>query len=181
MEKLTHEKGEIAKKIKLVVFDVDGVLTDGTLTYGPDGEHVKRFNVKDGLGLKMLMRHKIEVAVITARESKALIKRMSDLGIVHFYSGVSNKLDVFRSLINEIDLEPAEVAYVGDDVIDLPVMHEVGLSIAVADAHVLVREDADLVASTKGGYGVAREIADFILTSRMSLREVYSNAFNLKN
>jgi len=181
MEKLTHEKGEIAKKIKLVIFDVDGVLTDGTLTYGPEGEYVKHFNVKDGLGLKMLMRHKIGVAVITARESKALIRRMSDLGIVHFYSDVSNKLDVFGNLLNDLDVEPAEVAYVGDDVIDLPVMHEVGLSIAVADAHVLVREDADLVASAKGGSGAAREVADFILASRMPLREVYRNTFSLKN
>lgn len=181
MKKLTAEKQAIAKNIKLVIFDVDGVLTDGTLSYGAVGEEIKHFNVKDGLGLKLLLQHEIEVAVITARESEALSRRMKDLGIVHFYSNVSNKRDVFLGLLGKLNISTELVAYVGDDVIDLPVMYEVGLSFAVADAHRLVLEDASLVTLAVGGRGAAREVSDFLLQSRMPLRDAYRASYHLKN
>jgi len=181
MQKLTAEKQAIAKNVKLVIFDVDGVLTDGTLSYGSEGEEVKHFNVKDGLGLKLLLQHDIVVAVITARQSAALTRRMSDLGITHFYSNVANKREVFSELLEKLNISAEFAAYVGDDVIDLPVMYDVGLSFAVADAHTLVLEDANLVTLTPGGRGAAREVADFLLQSRMPLRDAYQASYHLKN
>ena len=181
MKRVTLDKQNSAKNIKLVIFDVDGVLTSGVLSYGPEGEEVKHFNVKDGLGIKILRQNKVEVAIITARDSQALARRVKDLNIQYYYSNVSNKLDIYTDLLKHLELTSDEVAYVGDDVIDLPVMYEVGLSFAVSDAHVLVLEDADLVTTKAGGEGVVREVVDFILACRMPLREAYRKSYNLKN
>ena len=165
---------EKAKKIKLVIYDVDGVLTDGMLNYGPEGELFKQFNVKDGVGIKLLQQQGIDVAVITAKDSKPLAQRMKDLSIKYFYPGCSNKLEAFSDLLDVLTLEPEQVAYVGDDVIDLPVMAKVGLSIAVQDAHAFVKKSADYISVTKGGQGVAREVADLILDAQFDLDKLYS-------
>jgi 3-deoxy-D-manno-octulosonate 8-phosphate phosphatase (KDO 8-P phosphatase) len=167
---------EKARAIKLVVFDVDGVLTDGTLSYSADGEQVKHFNVKDGVGIKLLGQFDILTAVISAKTSAPLSCRIKDLGIAHFYPACHDKWQQLSLLLDELWLSPEQVCYVGDDVIDLKVMKKVGLSIAPADGYWLVREHADLITDSLGGRGVAREVADVILGSRMPLAEAYIKA-----
>ena len=163
-----------AQQIKLLIFDVDGVLTDGMLNYGPEGELFKQFNVKDGVGIKLLQQQGIDVAVITAKNSKPLSQRMKDLSVQYFYPGCSNKLEAFAELLDTLSLDNEQVAYVGDDVIDLPVMAKVGLSIAVHDAHDFVKKTADYISIAKGGQGVAREVADLILDAQFDLDKLYS-------
>jgi 3-deoxy-D-manno-octulosonate 8-phosphate phosphatase (KDO 8-P phosphatase) len=176
---------QLAKAIKLVIFDVDGVLTDGTLVYGDNGEEVKHFNVKDGVGIKLLRTYGIEVGIISAKSAKPLSKRMSDLGIKHFYPGSHDKQAAYKQLLENVNLANEQVAYVGDDVIDLTVMQHVGLPIAVADAYVMVRQQAIYITKALGGKGVAREVADLILGSQMNLEEAYIKAmlpdFELRN
>lgn len=166
----------VARDIALVVFDVDGVLTDGTLAYSASGEEVKFFNVKDGVGIKLLQTYGIEVAVISAKGSAALDKRMQDLGIKHFYPATKDKLVVLSTLMAELDIEWTQVAYVGDDIIDLKVMRHVALAVSPADGYKLVREFSHVVTDVPGGKGVAREVADIILSSRMDLAEAYTKA-----
>ena len=161
------------KKIKLLIFDVDGVLTDGMLNYGSEGELFKRFNVKDGVGIQLLEQYGIRVAIITAKDSKPLSQRMSDLSIRYFYPACSDKLTAFEDLLANLSLCKDEVAYVGDDVIDLPVMAQVGLSIAVPDAHDFVKQQAHYTTHAKGGQGVAREVADLILGAQYNLETLY--------
>lgn len=167
---------EKARNIKLVVFDVDGVLTDGTLSYSANGEEVKHFNVKDGVGIKLLNVYDITTAVISAKDSAPLHKRINDLGIPHFYPGCSDKWERLSELMDELWVEPSEVCYVGDDVIDLKVMKRIGLSITPADGFWLVKEHSDLITDAAGGKGVAREVADIVLGSRMPLEEAYIKA-----
>ncbi len=152
-----------AKKVRLLIFDVDGVLTDGGLILGDDGQEYKVFNSKDGHGMKMLQNSGVEIGVITARESQLVKIRMEGLGVRHLYQGQSEKLPAFLGLIARLGLTPEQVAYVGDDVLDLPIMLRVGLSVAVADAHPLVREKADWTTRLGGGKGAAREVCDFIM------------------
>ena len=161
----------LAKKIKLIIFDVDGVLTDGGLYFFEDGSEVKRFNSLDGHGIKMLKENGVEVAVISARNSKSVDYRMQNLGIEHFYQGQSNKIIAFNELLEKLSVSADEVAYVGDDVIDLPVMTKVGLPIAVANAHDLVKEHASLITKKNGGHGAVREVCDFILKAQSKFDE----------
>ncbi|WP_430462379.1 KdsC family phosphatase [Thalassolituus sp. LLYu03] len=167
---------EKARAVKLVVFDVDGVLTDGTLVYSADGEQVKHFNVKDGVGIKLLQTYDVVTAIISAKDSAPLARRAKDLGIQHFFPGIKDKWEKLSALMDELWLEPDDVCYVGDDVIDLKVMKKVGLSIAPADAFWMVKDYADLITEVPGGKGVAREVADIILGSRMPLEEAYIKA-----
>jgi 3-deoxy-D-manno-octulosonate 8-phosphate phosphatase (KDO 8-P phosphatase) len=176
MVHLSNANKEKARNIKLVVFDVDGVLTDGTLSYSANGEEVKHFNVKDGVGIKLLGCYDIITAVISAKDSAPLHKRINDLGIPHFYPGTKDKWAVLTQLMDELWIESDEVCYVGDDVIDLKVMQKVGLSISPADGFWMVKDHADLITDAAGGKGVAREVADVILSSKMSLREAYIQA-----
>jgi len=152
---------------------VDGVLTDGTLAYTAEGEVVKHFNAHDGFGIRMLIDHGVDVAVISARHSPALARRMTDLKIVHFYPGYDNKREAFNALLEKLAISPQQVAYVGDDVLDLPVMRLVGLPIAVGNAHFYARETALWITSNTGGKGAVREVADGILSSRMNLKHAY--------
>ena len=162
--------------LKLVVFDVDGVLTDGGLYYGADGELIKRFNVKDGVALKLLPKWGVNVAVITAKDSAPLRKRMSDLGVKHVYYGCHDKAAAFDELMALLSLEPEQVAYVGDDVIDLQVMPKVGISICPQDAHVLLQRHCHIKLKHGAGQAVAREVADLVLASRMKLETAYELA-----
>ena len=164
-----------AKQIKLVIFDVDGVLTDGMLNYGNEGELFKQFNVKDGVGIKLLQQYDIQVAVITAKDSKPLQQRMKDLLVENFYPACHNKNQAFLEILEKLSLNTDQVAYVGDDVIDLPVMNQVGLAIAVQDAHHFVKKTADYITLAKGGEGVAREVADLILDAQFDLDTLYHN------
>lgn len=171
MNKITNK----AKNIKLVIFDVDGVLTDGMMNYGPEGELFKQFNVKDGVGIKLLQQQNINVAVITAKQSAALSRRMEDLSVGYFYPGCNDKLKAYHELISQLSLTDKQVAYAGDDVIDLAVMENVGLSIAVQDAHFFVKQRADYITETAGGQGVAREVADLILDVQFDLQKLYNS------
>lgn len=173
---LANQIKQRAQAIRLMVFDVDGVLTDGTLVYGANGEEVKHFNVKDGVGLKLLQTYGIEVAIISAKDSKPLAKRITDLGIKHAYTGCKDKLAALSELMSQLDIDFDEVGYCGDDVIDLKVMQKAGLSIAPADAYAMVKEYAHFVTQAPGGKGVAREVADVLLSSRMNLEEAYIKA-----
>jgi len=155
-----------AKNIKLIIFDVDGVLTDGGLYFSDDIVELKRFNSLDGIGIKLLKQNAIEVAVISARNSKNVVHRMKNLGIEHFYQGQNNKVVAFNKLIKELSLQAEQVAYMGDDIIDLPVMRKIGLPIAVANAHELVKENACFVTEKIGGHGAVREVCDLLLKAQ---------------
>ncbi|TBR44248.1 HAD-IIIA family hydrolase [Marinomonas agarivorans] len=167
--------------LKLVVFDVDGVLTDGCLVYGAQGEELKHFNVKDGVALKLLPKWGVHVAVITAKDSAPLRKRMDDLGVTHFYPNCHDKKAAFLALLDALSLDASQAAYVGDDVIDLQVMPEVGMSFCPADAHVLVQRHCvqhhcACTLFSNAGEGVAREVCDLILATRMPLEIAYDVA-----
>jgi 3-deoxy-D-manno-octulosonate 8-phosphate phosphatase (KDO 8-P phosphatase) len=154
---------ERAKRIKLMIFDVDGVLTDGGLRYGPDGELVKTFNVLDGHGIKLLQKSGIRTAIISARQSPIVARRATDLGISILLQGVEDKRSAFEKTISELNLKPEECGFMGDDVIDLPVMTRVGFAISVPNGHAEVRSRAHYVAQAHGGKGAVREVCDFIL------------------
>jgi len=155
-----------AKQIKLVIFDVDGVLTDGGLYFTDDGREIKKFNVKDGLGITLLLKNNIEVAVITGRTSVIVADRMRSLGVNHVYQGRMNKLETYENLKAALQIADHEVAFVGDDVIDIPIMTQCGLSVAVADAHYLVLEQANWVLTKNGGDAAARIVCDVLLESQ---------------
>ena len=161
-----NKVGAQAQTIKLIIFDVDGVLTDGGLYFSDEGMEFKRFNSLDGHGIKMLKEFGIEPAIITARESGNVKHRMKNLGIEHYYQGQSNKVLAFEDLLDKLDLKASEVAYMGDDVIDLPVMLKVGLPIAPNNAHELVKERSALITNKTGGYGAVREACDFLLKAQ---------------
>lgn len=158
-----------AAKIKLLVFDVDGVLTDGRLIVGDDGEEYKAFYSKDGLGMKMLQQTGIKIAVITARTSNVVLHRMQSLGIKHIYQGQLEKLPAFEKILTELGLSAEQAAYVGDDVIDLPVMLHAGLAVTVADAHPLVKQHAHWQTPQKGGRGAARDVCELIMQAQGTL------------
>tara|TARA_R110001583_G_scaffold10601_7_gene48680 strand:+ start:360 stop:908 length:549 start_codon:yes stop_codon:yes gene_type:complete len=161
--KISTDIFERAQKIKLFVCDVDGVFSDGRIYLGNDGEELKAFHTKDGFGLKAIMQQGIEIAIITGRESNIVKNRMTALGIKYIFQGKDDKLTVYKSLLKELDLKPEQTAYIGDDVVDLPVMKMSGLGIAVNDAHPLVIQKADLITTVKGGFGAVREVCDLFL------------------
>jgi len=156
--------------IRLLVLDVDGVLTDGRLYFGPRGEALKVFNVHDGFGLRQLQRAGIAVAVISSRRSPMLVVRCRELGVQHVHQGVADKLGVFARLCARLALTPADCACVGDDVPDLPLMRAAALSFAVADAHHEVRRAADVITRATGGRGAVREVCDYLLALRTRRR-----------
>lgn len=153
----------IAKQIKLVIFDVDGVLTDGGLYFTDDGREIKKFNVKDGLGISLLIKNNIDVAIITGRNSAIVAERMKSLGVSHVYQGRMNKLETYENLKKALKISDDQVIYVGDDIIDLSIMQRCILPIAVADAHQAVKQQAKVILEQKGGEGAARTVCDLIL------------------
>lgn len=155
-----------AAEIKLLFMDVDGVLTDGRITLNERGEEIKSFDVKDGYGLKLLMRDGIEVIIVTGRRSRVVAHRARELGISEVYQGISDKRSLCRRLIEERGLVRSQIASVGDDLPDLAMFQESGLRISVADAAGEVREQADFISSRKGGFGAVREIAEWMLKCR---------------
>lgn len=163
---------EKINKIKLAIFDVDGVLTDGRIIFDAAGTETKCFDVKDGHGIKLLMRGRIDVAIITARESKVVFHRAQDLGIALVYQGVRDKKRALDDITAKTGIAPSEMAYMGDDIIDLPVLTRVGLSATVSDAVDEVRAMADFVASKPGGRGAVRELVDLILKTQGKWDEV---------
>lgn len=162
----TNEIMAKAEQIKLVIFDVDGVLTDGGLYFTDDGREIKKFNVKDGLGISILVKKGVEVAVITGRTSVIVADRMKSLGVNHVYQGRMNKLETYENLKLAMNISDHEVAFVGDDIIDLPIMRCCSLPVAVADAHEEVKSQAALVLDKCGGMGAGRDVCDLIMKAQ---------------
>lgn len=160
---------KLAANIKLLVLDVDGVLTDGRLYFTPDGQELKVFNTLDGHGIKQLQKSGVTVSIITGRQSPAVEKRARDLGIAHCYQGQENKRIPFEDLIKKLSLSLPEIAYAGDDLPDLLIMKKVGLSIAVANAHATVIQHAHMTTRARGGEGAVREICDLIMQAQNTL------------
>ncbi len=159
---------ERAAGVKLVLFDVDGVLTDGSLFLDNAGEEYKAFNSRDGHGIKMLQRNGVEVGIITGRTSRIVEHRTAELGVRHICQGCVDKLAAFETLLDRLGLESAQAAFAGDDVVDLPVMLRAGLAIAVQDAHFLVKQHAHWVTPSTGGRGAARELCELIMVAQGS-------------
>jgi 3-deoxy-D-manno-octulosonate 8-phosphate phosphatase (KDO 8-P phosphatase) len=152
--------------VRLLVLDVDGVLTDGRLYYGARGEALKVFHVRDGLGLKLLAAAGVKVAVISGRRSSMTARRCRELGVRHLLQGVEDKLAAFQRLRGRLELSSSVCACVGDDTPDVPLMREVGLSFAVADAHPQARSAAHVITRLPGGSGAVREVCDYLLEAR---------------
>src|ERR1700761_7734148 len=152
-----------AAAIRLLILDVDGTLTDGSLYFGPRGEALKVFNVRDGQGIKHLAAAGIEVAVISGRKSKMVEVRCRELGVEHVHQGAKDKLPVLEKLCARLKSEPSACACVGDDLPDIPLMRKVALAFAVADAHPEARHAAHLITKLPGGHGAVREVCDYLL------------------
>lgn len=154
---------ELASSIEGILSDVDGVLCDGTITYDSVGRETKSFHARDGLGIKLWMKSGLQFGIITARQSEIVARRSEELGIAHVRQNASDKWSTATDVLQSWNLEPHQVAYIGDDLPDLAVMHRVGLAVAPADAARDVREAADWVLTTSGGQGVVRELIERLL------------------
>lgn len=155
-----------AARIRLMIFDVDGILTDGSLHYVPDGEMIKTFNVLDGHGIKLLQQSGVATAIISARKSGIVAKRAADLGILHLFQGVHDKLTAFEQLLAQTGVAADACGFVGDDVIDLPILTRVGFAASVPNGHAEVKSRVHYVTEAGGGRGAARELCDFILRAQ---------------
>ncbi|MFH1019106.1 MAG: HAD hydrolase family protein [Pseudomonadota bacterium] len=160
----------LAKEIRLLLLDVDGVLTDGSIVYGDSGTELKSFNIKDGFGIRLLREAGVEVGIITARRSEAVERRARDLKLAHLYQGVGNKIEAFAEILATQKLTPQQVAYMGDDWLDLPLLSRVGLAVTVADGVAEVKAVAHYVTRQAGGRGAVRELCELIIEAR-GLRE----------
>lgn len=167
-----------AANIKLVAFDIDGVMTDGGLHYTDDGHELKTFNVQDGLGVVLLRRAGIKVAIITGRTSNVVNCRAKDLGVEHVFHGVGDKGAVSGQLLEQLGLQWSELAFMGDDLIDLPAMTRCGLAIAPANARPVVKERAHMVTDAGGGKGAVREAIEFILAAQGKLDAAFAPYLN---
>lgn len=166
MPKGSNQIKKIATKIKLLILDVDGVLTDNTLYINDNGEEIKRFNVSDGLGISLALSAGIEIALISGRRSKATAHRASDLKIKHLYLGERNKIKAYEDLKNKLNVKDEEIAYMGDDILDVPVLKKVALPISVKNANPIAKKFAKFVTKARGGEGAVREVVDMILESK---------------
>ena len=165
---------KVASTIELVVFDVDGVLTDGQLYFSENGEESKGFSTLDGQGIKMLQRSGIQTAIITGRSSELVKRRANNLSVEHLYQGREDKVIALKELLEEIKVEPSSVCYVGDDLPDLGAIRYVGMGIAVANAHSFVLQHSDGQTEKRGGHGAARELCDFILQAQGKLDTIHA-------
>lgn len=157
---------ERARAVRMIVFDVDGVLTDGSLFYGDQGEEYKSFNSRDGHGIKMLRASGVETGIITGRTSQVVLHRARNLGIAHIFQGAEDKLLAYRELLAAVGLEQSQIAYMGDDIVDLPVMNRCGLAITVPDAPEEVKARAQLITRASAGRGAAREACELIMRAQ---------------
>lgn len=166
---MTPELAARAKAVRLLILDVDGVLTDGRLYYADDGVELKTFNIQDGLGLRMLDASGVAIAIVSGRRSKAVELRAENLGVQHVFQGVSDKLSVFQQLLIRLSLGAHSAAAIGDDLPDLPVLRRCGLSACVPEAPALVRERVHYVTQERGGHGAVREVCELIMEAQGSL------------
>ncbi len=155
-----------AKHIELLALDVDGVLTDGSLYYGLDGETIKKFHVHDGAGIKAVLENGIKVVVISSRETQIVSNRMNELGVLDVLQGITDKLSTLNDFIEKIGIELNAVAYMGDDITDLSIMQNVGLAITVKDGQEIVKQNAHYCTMAKGGHGAVREVCNLLLMGR---------------
>ncbi|AEP36032.1 KdsC family phosphatase [Taylorella asinigenitalis] len=169
-----------ALEIKLVAFDVDGVLTDGALYLGPDGEVMKRFHTQDGGGINRLKEHGFKVVWITGRGGPIVEKRASELGIHALYQNARDKYQIMLSILEEYKLSLKEVAYMGDDILDYPLLKTVGLSASVPHAPEYIKEAAHWISTKDGGHGAAREFIDIILAAQGLLNQSLKSKLNLQ-
>lgn len=172
MGKTKKEIAEIAKNIKLLILDVDGVLTDGSIILDNEGNEFKSFHVRDGHGIKMLEKAGIKVAIITGRHSKVVERRAHELGITEIYQRCHIKSVAYKHLIEKMGMSDSEVAYIGDDIVDIPILKRVALSVAVADATEETKAEALLITINNGGRGAVREICELILKANGKWREL---------
>lgn len=166
---------ERARRVRLVIFDVDGVLTDGRLYLSDDGTELKSFHIRDGHGIKLLRQAGIECAIISGRHSLAVMRRMQELGVQHVYQGVEDKVVALEELLAKLELTLEQVAHVGDDVLDLPVMGRVGLAVAVQDADGFVKRHAHWQTDKPGGMGAAREVCELVLDAQGKLQTLLND------
>ncbi len=157
---------EKAKKVRLLILDVDGVMTNGELLYSSNEEEFKAFNARDGLGIKMVIREGIKVAIISGRRSRAVDRRADDLGIDDVYQGVSDKVAVFEGIAKRHAIASEEAGFIGDDLAEIPLLLKVGFAVGVADAVEEVKERVDFVTTHSGGNGAVREICELLLKSQ---------------
>ena len=155
-----------AKLVKLLLLDVDGVLTDGTIFFTHEGTETKGFNTQDGFGIRLLKQIGVDVGLITARTSQAVSKRAENLGLRHVYQGVDNKVEAFNQLMNTLNIDPEQIGYVGDDWLDFPLLQRVGFPVAVANAVEEVKQLAAYVTKRAGGQGAVREVCDLIIDAK---------------
>jgi 3-deoxy-D-manno-octulosonate 8-phosphate phosphatase (KDO 8-P phosphatase) len=155
-----------ARAVKLLLFDVDGVLTDGSLFLDNHGEEYKAFNSRDGHGLKMLQRNGVAVGIITGRESQIVAHRTKELGIQHVHQGCADKFPVYEGLLRELKLSHEQAGFVGDDVVDLPIMLRVGLAVSPQDGHFLVKRHAHWVTPNSGGRGAGRDVCELMMLAQ---------------
>lgn len=164
---------QYAARIRLLICDIDGVFTDGTLYLGENDQEYKPFYIHDGLGIKLLLSTGVDVAVITSRTSEIVQKRMSELGIKYIYQGQEDKMLAYQHLLAKLLLTDAEVAYIGDDLPDLPLIRRAGLGVTVANGVAFVKQYADWQTEAKGGCGAVREICEFIMKAQNTLDLVH--------
>lgn len=155
-----------AKNIKLLILDVDGVLTDGSIILDNEGNEFKSFHVRDGHGIKMLINAGIRVAIITGRHSRVVERRAQELGITEVFQKCHDKRDAYRELVEKYSLSDKEIAYIGDDIVDISLLKKAGLSVATADADDEVKAIAMVVTKKRGGRGAVREVCDFLLKAK---------------
>ena len=158
-----------ARTVRIAIFDVDGVLSDGGLHYAETGDAMKTFDVRDGMGMKLLQDAGVELAIITSRRAGSVRERAADLGIRHIQQGVADKYSAFEALLAGLGLTPEQSAFLGDDLVDLPVLKRCGFAVTVADAPALLKRHADYVTRANGGRGAAREFCEVILHNQGKL------------
>jgi 3-deoxy-D-manno-octulosonate 8-phosphate phosphatase (KDO 8-P phosphatase) len=154
------------RQVRMIVFDIDGVLTDGSLFYGDDGQEYKAFNSRDGHGIKMLQASGVAAGIITGRTSQVVLHRARNLGISRIFQGAHDKLDAFENLLLEMGMDPEQIAYMGDDIVDLPVLRRCGLAVTVPDAPDEVKARCHLVTRAGAGQGAAREVCELIMRAQ---------------
>jgi len=172
MQFLASDALQRARRVRLVIFDVDGVLTDGRLWYGPGGEELKSFHAFDGHGMNLLRMAGLKTALITGRESAAVSERARELGIEHVLQGIGDKHQAFRALLRKLRLKQQATAYMGDDLVDLPVLTRCGFACAPREAPEEVRRRVHYISSAPAGHGAAREVCEFILEAQGKLGRV---------
>jgi len=168
---------EKAKPIRILILDVDGVLTTGAIYYGSNHFEMRGFHIHDGMGIKLLQQANIQVAIISSKKSEAVEKRIQELGIQHAYLGYENKLPAYEDLKQKLQLTDAECAYMGDDLPDLPLLRRAGFSITVTNAPEIIRQQADYITKIKPGKGAVREVCECILEAQGKLQTVLQSFF----